>query len=62
MNFKLDFEMNNAAFDDDPIETAKEILNAVAAGLNIDFGDGKMRTREYILDVNGNTIGEWEIT
>lgn len=59
MNFTLQFDMDNAAFGDDEPELANEevarILDNVRTHVLSYAGEG------YILDVNGNTIGEWHI-
>ena len=55
MKFKLEFNMDNASFDDDP---ENEILNTL-----VDVGKYVLRglTSRTIQDLNGNTIGNWEI-
>lgn len=60
--FRLEIEMENAAFVDDPAphEVAR-ILDKLANRLNrrVDFyiGEGGV-----LLDLNGNTVGKWTVT
>lgn len=55
MKFKLEFDMDNAAFDDRPELESQRILYIVAREINAGFVERK------ILDINGNTVGSWEI-
>lgn len=60
MKFRLEFEMENEAFEDGNAGTleAARILRHVAGRLcNASLGD-----RRKVLDGNGNTVGQWEIT
>ena len=55
--FKLTFSTANAAFDDDcgGRETAAAILREIADTLEDGLRRGAVR------DLNGNSIGEWEL-
>lgn len=53
--FALEFETFNAAFDTLEHETAR-ILFAIARSVEHGETHGKVR------DINGNTIGKWELT
>ena len=63
MRFTLSFDMDGAAFDggDNAADEVMRILHATAAKvdhrmmLGFDLGGG------YVRDMNGNTIGEWEV-
>ena len=56
MEFKLSFKMNNAAFEQSPEEEIKRIL--------VDTWHRVVNGMVYgmIVDVNGNSVGEWEVT
>ncbi len=56
--FKAEFDTDNAAFDDAPASEAARILREIARKIEQgeDLGGGKIK------DVNGNTIGHWELT
>ena len=54
MKFKLEFDMNNAAFWSPEIETER-ILRKIASDVAIGWVSGT------IADINGNVIGRWEI-
>ena len=56
MEFKMSFNMDNAAFDSHLVEdeTAR-ILKKVSSRVEHGACEGK------ITDINGNTIGNWEI-
>jgi len=57
--FKLEFSTDNAAFDDDVQGEVARILRAVADGLE----DGPiLNTERPVRDVNGNTVGSWELS
>lgn len=55
MNFILKFNMNNDAFIKYPEAEAKRILAKIIYDLDI----GKVYNN--IVDINGNTVGKWEI-
>ena len=58
MDFQLKFNMDNAAFGENTEEANDEvarILRDVRWKVLACDGEG------YVLDVNGNTIGEWSI-
>lgn len=52
---KLQFDIDNAAFDEDTEREAAAVLQHVVDALINGECSGKIR------DKNGNTIGEWEI-
>ena len=54
MEFKLNFNMDNAAFDFAEGEIVR-ILRQVEERLNVG------RDSATIMDINGNVIGHWEI-
>jgi hypothetical protein len=55
MKLKLDIDMENSAFEDNPNELS-EILADLAGSLKYaKFNDG------FIKDSNGNTVGSWSI-
>lgn len=56
MRFKLEFDMDNAAFDDDPCRAAASILFDVSRQLTT-----LRRERNMIFDDNGNKIGQWSV-
>ena len=56
MDFKLEFNMDNAAFTGYPEGEASRILKEIASRIR----DGQ--TDDPVFDLNGNNIGEWEIT
>ena len=52
----LTMDMENAAFDESPLDETADILGSIAK---------KMRHGNWsgaIADANGNTIGHWEVT
>lgn len=54
--FTLSIDMDNAAFTDDPRGALADIVHDVAQD-DLQWGDiGTIR------DVNGNTVGHWEVT
>ena len=53
--FTLDIKMNNAAFDEDPLEEIARILNTTAD--KIRHGSSAGTTR----DMNGNMVGNYGI-
>ena len=55
MKFKIEFDMNNAAFDDYPESEIYSILDNVKTKVIDGFVHGRVR------DANGNTIGYWTI-
>ena len=56
--FKLDFETENAAFEDAPAAECARILRGIASHLEreIDVYSSP------IFDANGNRVGHWEMT
>jgi hypothetical protein len=56
MKFKMSFSMDNAAFEGFPGGYAAEILREIAE----DVEDGT--TSGGVMDINGDTIGNYEIT
>ena len=56
MRFVLEFDMNNAAFEDDPTGEVLRVLSVVEDQIEAGYGYGPLR------DVNGNTIGDWKIS
>ena len=55
MKLTLEFEMDNAAFDDNPLTEAARILREAAGMLDTGTDNGKLR------DVNENTVGRFEV-
>ena len=55
MKFTLNFNMDNAVFDDWNRPEVKRILNRTAERVN----DGE--TEGIVRDINGNTIGQFNI-
>ena len=55
MKLTLEFSMENAAFDDNPLEEAARIIREAAGMLDSGADNGKLR------DVNGNAVGFFEI-
>lgn len=55
MRFKLEFDCDNAAFDEDSVHEATRTLARVVGTLALDgrWGSG------FVRDSNGNTIGTW---
>ena len=57
MKFKLEIDMNKAAFDDDPFDELGRILTTLAKAhlgtMNIKLRD----QQDYKLHMNGNTVG-----
>lgn len=53
--FTLQFDMGNAAFDDNPIPEVRRILIELSKGLH------EAETSGNIWDINGNTIGTYTI-
>lgn len=58
MNFTLKINMDNDAFTEHPIHELRQCIQEVAESLS--FSDS---TSQYgsIKDINGNTVGQWEI-
>lgn len=56
MEFTLTFDCDNDAFADDPSDEIARILDNVARRVNDGARDGK------IMDVNGNTVGNFTLT
>ena len=55
--FTMTFETSNVAFDDEELlPECADILREIANQIDNAAADGNIR------DVNGNTIGRWEIT
>ena len=56
--FTLKFSTDNAAFSENPNDEVARILKEVALRMT-DYGEAK---RGPIFDINGNKIGEFELT
>ena len=56
MEIKINFNMDNAAFENDVERQTSLILLKIANDVQCGIKSGKPR------DLNGNTIGSWEIT
>jgi hypothetical protein len=54
--FEVKFSTENAAFGEDRAEEICRILKEVEAKVKAGYEDGSIR------DINGNRIGQWEIT
>jgi hypothetical protein len=55
MKFEMSFDMDNAAFEDQPATEAGRIINQTARKLMNGETEGKVR------DINGNIIGQWSV-
>jgi hypothetical protein len=55
MSFTMQFDMDNAAFDDDPATEAARIIEEVASLIKEGAESGECR------DINGNFIGNWRM-
>jgi hypothetical protein len=58
MQFTLTIDMDNAAFEDEPVIELGRLVSRVGQRL-YDYGESGS---DRILDSNGNTVGRWEIT
>jgi len=56
MDFKLNLNMDNAAFDEHVAEPLREIFGDIIALIAMGNQSGNA------VDANGNTVGTWEIT
>lgn len=54
--FKLEFETDNAAFEEDKASQIEHIIATVAQRIH----DGE--TRGLARDTNGNVVGQWSLT
>jgi len=59
MEFKIKFNMDNAAFKEGTAEESAEV-ESILTEISSLFLAG--RTSGSILDSNGNDVGEWEVT
>jgi len=57
--FTLQINMNNDAFADYPITELVECVKEVAENIEL---SNSLNQHGNIKDINGNTIGKWEIT
>ena len=55
MEFKLEFKMDNAIFDDKPKMEAARLLHEIGSLIYQGATNGR------VIELNGNTIGKWEI-
>jgi len=55
MEFTLQFNMDNTAFDEDPETQINVTLSEIVTQID------KGKTYGKVKDSNGNTIGKWEI-
>jgi hypothetical protein len=53
--FKLEFEMDNEAFDDNQQYEIARILDEIKRDVL------RLSTGRKIRDINGNTVGKWDI-
>ena len=65
MTFNMTVDLDNAAFDEDydgPAELAR-ILGSAADSLRRfrSLGDERLKGPVTVRDINGNTVGTWEI-
>lgn len=58
--FKLEIETDNAAFEDGGNEELARILRKLAD--RITFGTYDEDDNGALLDINGNKVGDWELT
>jgi len=56
MKCKIEFAMNNAAFEDSPATEAARILRAIANSIALGYEGGPCA------DINGNTVGVWAVS
>jgi hypothetical protein len=63
MRFGLSFDMNGAAFDggDNSVDEVVRILHKVADQIDYEGTAATLRGVP-VWDVNGNTVGKWEVT
>ena len=55
MRMEIEFNMDNAAFEEAPEEEVNRILNVIGSKVMNGFVGGAIH------DVNGNNIGNWDI-
>ena len=55
MKFSLQFDMDNAAFEDNPNEFRELLVEAAS------FIYPYVESNGALMDSNGNTIGEWRV-
>jgi hypothetical protein len=62
MNLRIEFSMDNAAFDSDPSNEAARILRRIADQV-ADDPEGSPRYDKFrtVFDSNGNDVGRWRI-
>lgn len=56
MEFTLNIDCDNAAFDGDPADEIVRLLHVVAMKIEGGYRDGNL------VDLNGNTVGDFELT
>jgi hypothetical protein len=55
MKFKLEIDMDNSAFQDNPNELSEILADLAGLLKHRKFNDG------FIKDSNGNTVGSWSV-
>lgn len=53
--FSIEFECDNAAFEEDPAQEVSRILTRTASHVLNGHTEGRVK------DINGNTIGRWSL-
>ena len=58
MKLKIEIDMDNSAFEDDPLEEARRsILSGFAILRETDYGPRDHHRLAGLKDINGNTVG-----
>jgi len=52
---KIEFSTDNAAFDEEPQEEMGDIIHNISKKVREGIVEGSIK------DINGNTIGHWEV-
>jgi len=61
MKLTIEINLDNAAFEDDPSETAR-ILRHIATVVDGGLDEYAPGDRGKIGDINGNAVGFWKVT
>ncbi len=56
MTFKMEVDMDNAAFEERPASELGRLLRQAARKIEQGADGGKL------MDINGNSVGRWEVT
>ena len=57
MNFRFEINIDNAAFED-----GRELSRLLRKTANAMEGIGIANVKHKVYDINGNTVGEWELS